>query len=88
MAEIFLSIGLTALMLGVSSKTLRRWDKAGTFAPCFRTIGNHRRYSRSKVLEFSKIKKRAKNSIKGGAIKLNVRFTAECPRRGRKNRES
>ncbi len=70
MAEIFLSIGLTALMFGVSSKTLRRWDKAGTFVPCFRTIGNHRRYSRSKVLEFSKIKKRAKSSIKGGAIKL------------------
>lgn len=57
MAEIFLSIGLNALMLGVSSKTLRRWDKVGTFPPCFRTIGNHRRYSRSKVLEFLKIKK-------------------------------
>ncbi len=45
MAETFLSIGLTALMLGVTSKTLRRWDKAGTFPPCFRTIGNHGRYS-------------------------------------------
>jgi len=46
-----LAIGAVASMLGVSTRTLRRWDKAGTMKPAFRTAGNHRRYDRHAVLE-------------------------------------
>ncbi len=45
-----LAIGAVASMLGVSKKTLRRWDKAGTMKPSYRTAGNHRRYDRHTVL--------------------------------------
>jgi putative resolvase len=45
-----LAIGAVASMLGVSTKTLRRWDKAGTMQPAFRTAGNHRRYDRHDIL--------------------------------------
>ncbi len=34
-----IAIGAVASMLGVSTKTLRRWDKAGTMQPAFRTAG-------------------------------------------------
>ena len=37
-----LRIGEAAHLIGVSTKTIRRWDKAGKIS-CFRTIGNHRR---------------------------------------------
>ncbi len=46
-----IAIGDVATMLGVSTKTLRRWDKVGTMRPAFRTAGNHRRYDRHDVLE-------------------------------------
>ena len=46
-----LAIGAVASMLGVSTRTLRRWDKAGTMKPAFRTTGNHRRYDRYAVLD-------------------------------------
>ena len=39
-----ISIGIAAVMLGVSAVTLRRWDKSGSFRPRFRTVGGHRRY--------------------------------------------
>ncbi|MEN9405721.1 MAG: hypothetical protein RLZ12_5 [Bacillota bacterium] len=41
----YISIGQAALMVGVAIVTLRRWDKEGTFAPCYLTSGGHRRYS-------------------------------------------
>jgi predicted site-specific integrase-resolvase len=44
-------------MIGVSTKTLRRWDKKGSFSSTFRTMGNHRRYCRNKVLEFIRRRK-------------------------------
>jgi predicted site-specific integrase-resolvase len=46
-----LAIGAVAAMFGVSTKTLRRWDKKGTLQPAFRTAGNHRRYDRHAVLD-------------------------------------
>ena len=45
-----LAIGVVTSMIGVCTKTLRRWDKAGTLSPVFRTPGNHRRYDRHAVL--------------------------------------
>ena len=37
-----LRIGEAATIIGVSTRTLRRWDKDGKLS-CFRTAGNHRR---------------------------------------------
>ena len=45
-----LAIGAVAAVLGVCTKTLRRWDKTGMLSPVFRTPGNHRRYDRHAVL--------------------------------------
>jgi predicted site-specific integrase-resolvase len=38
----WLKIGEASIELGVCTKTIRRWDKAGSIK-CSRTIGNHRR---------------------------------------------
>lgn len=57
MESLYLSIGLAASMIGVSTKTLRRWDKKGSFSSAFRTKGNHRRYYRNKILDFIRIRK-------------------------------
>jgi len=42
----YLSIGEAAWVLGVCTKTLRRWDKRGILKPGYRTAGFHRRYDR------------------------------------------
>ena len=47
-----LSIGQVACFLGVCTKTLRRWDSEGKFKSDFRTIGNHRRYSKARIVNF------------------------------------
>ena len=47
-----LSISEAANLLGVCSKTLRRWDRARLFLPAFRTPGNHRRYTLAQVQAF------------------------------------
>ncbi|MBD3185754.1 IS607 family transposase [Candidatus Bathyarchaeota archaeon] len=49
-ASRFLGIGAVASMIGVCTKTLRRWDKSGRLKPSHRTAGNHHRYSRLQVL--------------------------------------
>ncbi len=46
----YIAIGTVASMLGVSTRTLRRWDAAERLRPSFRTAGNHRRYDRHAVL--------------------------------------
>ena len=48
----FLSIGATATLLGVSISTLRRWEKEGSFLANHRTRGGHRRYSKSQIKEY------------------------------------
>ena len=47
-----LSIGAFAQLLGVSIKTLRRWDQNGKLKPSFRTSGGHRRYNRKVLTSF------------------------------------
>jgi len=47
---ILLSIGQVAPLIGVCTKTLRRWDIKGIFKAVMRTKGNHRRYDRKQVL--------------------------------------
>lgn len=46
-----LTIQEAAKLLGVSTKTLRRWDKAGTLIPT-RTQGNQRRYTKEQIITF------------------------------------
>lgn len=46
--EKLLTLAETAQRLGVSVKTLRRWDKTGEF-PAIRTPTGHRRYLQSEV---------------------------------------
>jgi len=45
----FLSIGQVSEVTGISITTLRRWEKEGKFTSCFRTKGQHRRYSLEKI---------------------------------------
>ena len=49
-ASRFLSIGVAASLLGLCTKTLRRWHALGKLKPAFRTPGNHRRYDRLHIL--------------------------------------
>ena len=43
-------IGIAANMQGVSTSTLRRWEKEEKLLPCARTRGGHRRYKLSNML--------------------------------------
>jgi putative resolvase len=71
----FLSIGTAALLLGVCTKTLRRWDRAGKLHPAFRTAGNHRRYDRQSLL--TKLRTNvAQSKTNGGASPLPIRTRA------------
>lgn len=47
----FYRIGEAALLLGVCTKTVRRWDAAGKVS-CYRTVGGHRRIS---LLEIERV---------------------------------
>ena len=71
MESLYLSIGLTASMIGVSTKTLRRWDKKGSFNSAFRTKGNHRRYCRNTILDFIK-KRRGHSSHNRNTIRCAI----------------
>lgn len=44
----FISIGEAASLLGVSTQTLRRWEREGRLLPDERTHGNQRRYDATK----------------------------------------
>jgi len=49
--EKYISIQEVSIILGVTTTTLRRWDKSETLQSDYRTIGNHRRYKLSKILK-------------------------------------
>jgi len=48
-----ISIKEASKILGVSTKTLRRWEKEGKIKPS-RTLGNHRRYDKNEILKIIK----------------------------------
>ena len=50
------SISIAANIIGVCTKTLRRWEEKGILIPN-RTIGNHRRYDSEALYEFVKTHK-------------------------------
>lgn len=53
MNDALISIRDAAEFLGVSTKTLRRWEARGILVP-LRTAGNQRRYSKKEILSFQK----------------------------------
>lgn len=57
MESLYFSIGTVASIIGVSTKTLRRWDQKGLFTSAFRTLGNHRRYCKRMVLNYIRKRK-------------------------------
>ncbi|MBD3353440.1 MAG: IS607 family transposase [Candidatus Lokiarchaeota archaeon] len=62
MPSLAISIGHAANILGVCTKTLRRWDSSGSFTPLFRTAGGHRRYDKFSVLEYAKKQKKGRKN--------------------------
>lgn len=54
----FLSMGETAKMIGVTTWTLRQWDKKGIFKSFQPAPGMHRRYKKEEVENFLKSKKK------------------------------
>jgi putative resolvase len=47
----YISIGKAARMMGVSTSTLRVWDRKKLFKATYRTVGEHRRYNINSLLE-------------------------------------
>ena len=58
-----LTIHQASELLGVATKTLRRWEDQGILVPN-RTEGGHRRYSRTQVMDFKKNRKNIKKEQK------------------------
>ena len=67
----YISIGIAANLLGVCPKTLRRWEYAGKLRPAFRTLRNHRRYDRQRVLTW----------LRDTSTQLNQRISKMARRR-------
>ena len=72
MIEKYISIKEASLLFGVTTTTLRRWEKNEVFLPHHRTLGHHRRYKLSSVLNKIKPNKiilKRKNTPPLGEIK-------------------
>ena len=48
----YYTIGEVSKIIGVTVKTLRRWEESGKLIPDARTAGKHRRYSESQIRNF------------------------------------
>ncbi len=51
-----MSTGKAAKLLGVSVKTLQRWEREGRLIPAARTDSNRRRYTESQLREFLRLR--------------------------------
>lgn len=51
MEEYLINIKEASKIIGVSTGTLRNWDKLGVLKP-IRTVGNHRRYKISDIKKY------------------------------------
>lgn len=60
-----LAIGDAARFIGVSKKSMRRWDKNGLLNCSYRTPGTHRRYLKKDLLDFIKRKQKSIQKDKG-----------------------
>jgi len=64
METYFLSIGQVASLLGVCTKTLRRWEAKARFKSDFRTPGNHRRYKKARILAIIRKRKQSPKQVR------------------------
>jgi excisionase family DNA binding protein len=62
-SEITLTITEAAKRLGVTVKTLQRWDREGKFVSAARTSGNHRLYLESEVLALQGVQRSTPSRI-------------------------
>lgn len=56
---------------GISSSTLRRYDKENTFKPAFTSKGGHRRYTESQLFEITQKKRKNINKINIGYVRVS-----------------
>ena len=49
----YISIKESSILLGVTTTTLRRWEKSNLLRPSHRTLGNHRRYLLTDILQLT-----------------------------------
>src|SRR6185369_8979055 len=77
MSKQFLTINEAALLLGVSIKTLRRWDEKGMLS-AIRTVGNQRRYDLSEIekLQGKKVKTVLRKKVAAANAHLSINDTA------------
>src|SRR3990167_9553458 len=68
-----LTIQQVANLLGVSTKTLRRWDQRGRLVPT-RTAGNQRRYTQEQIQRF-----KISHSAKASAVAEAMADKSEAP---------
>jgi putative resolvase len=66
-----ISISEAGKILGVTTRTLKRWDETNVL-PTYRTLGNHRRYKQSDVEAFMGLKRFQEGSCKNVFIYTRV----------------
>jgi len=71
MMDRMISISETARIIGVTTRTLKRWDKEGILK-VYRTLGNHRRYKFSEVEAFLGVSEPQNNNSKNVFIYARV----------------
>jgi len=64
------SISEFSALSGISSSTLRRYDKENTFKPAFTSKGGHRRYTETQLFEITK-KRQNINKINIGYVRVS-----------------
>ena len=57
------SISVAATRFGVSTSTLRRWEKEGRLIPKCRTLGGHRRYDTNQLLPENSLSSEPRKTI-------------------------
>ena len=80
MSDNFLTIKQAAKMLGVSTLTLRNWDKSGKFTASRHPINNYRVYKKDEVdmlIDDIRSKRWTMKKPKNQAKKLSVRHLDE-----------
>jgi DNA (cytosine-5)-methyltransferase 1 len=68
----YLSIKETAQILGVTTLTLRNWDKKGTLTPYRNPVNNYRVYRRDQIDSFMRKIENSKNKRGGRRIDISM----------------
>lgn len=71
------SISEFSELSGVSSSTLRRYDKENTFKPAFTSKGGHRRYTETQLFEITQKKRQNINKINIGYVRVSSNKQAD-----------